>query len=131
MRGKVVLVRFPFDDLSASKVRPAVCLTGAVGPHRHVVLGFITSQPPAQPLPSDLLLDPSYPDFPTTGLRVRSTLRLHRLMTVTADVLLRELGELSAFLQGEVDAKLRALFELERVPPTGALDAPAKPESVP
>jgi hypothetical protein len=23
MKGKVVLVRFPFDDLSASKVRPA------------------------------------------------------------------------------------------------------------
>jgi len=26
-RGKVVLVPFPFDDLSAAKVRPAVCLT--------------------------------------------------------------------------------------------------------
>jgi len=26
MKGKVVLVPFPFDDLSTSKVRPAVCL---------------------------------------------------------------------------------------------------------
>ena len=26
-KGKVVLVPFPFDDLSTSKVRPAVCLT--------------------------------------------------------------------------------------------------------
>jgi|SRR5579862_7958908 len=48
MKDKVVLVRFPFDDLSASKVRPAVCLTAAVGPHRHVALGFITSQPPGE-----------------------------------------------------------------------------------
>jgi|SRR5579862_6745542 len=121
MKGKVVLVRFPFDDLSASKVRPAVCLTAAVGSHRHVALGFITSQPPGEPLPSDLVLDPSHPDFPATGLRGRSTLRLHRLMTVTADVLLRELGVLSPSLQGEVNAKLRALFELDRVLPTGGV----------
>jgi hypothetical protein len=26
MKGKVVLVPFPFDDLSTTKVRPAVCL---------------------------------------------------------------------------------------------------------
>jgi hypothetical protein len=26
-KGKVVLVPFPFDDLSATKVRPAFCLT--------------------------------------------------------------------------------------------------------
>ncbi len=26
-KGKVVLVPFPFDDLSSTKVRPAVCLT--------------------------------------------------------------------------------------------------------
>ena len=30
-RGKVVLLPFPFDDLSAAKVRPAVCLTHPIG----------------------------------------------------------------------------------------------------
>ena len=30
-RGKVVLVPFPFDDLTAQKARPAVCLTDALG----------------------------------------------------------------------------------------------------
>jgi hypothetical protein len=34
MKYKVVLVPFPFDDLSSSKVRPAVCLTDPIGPHR-------------------------------------------------------------------------------------------------
>lgn len=28
-KGKVVLVPFPFDDLSAARVRPAVCLTNS------------------------------------------------------------------------------------------------------
>jgi len=27
IRGKVVLVPFPFDDFSGTKVRPTVCLT--------------------------------------------------------------------------------------------------------
>ena len=44
MKGKVVLVPFPFDDLSTSKVRPAVCLTYPVGPHRHVIMALISSQ---------------------------------------------------------------------------------------
>jgi len=42
-KHKVVLVSFPFDDLSSTKVRPAVCLTDLIGPHEHIILAFITS----------------------------------------------------------------------------------------
>ena len=112
IKGKVVLVPFPFDDLSTTKVRPAVCLTNPVGPHRHVVLAFITSQVSPELASSDLVLDPQDPDFSATGLRVSSTLRLHRLMTVTTSIIQRDLGQLSSRMQAEVDAKLRALFEL-------------------
>ncbi len=83
IKSKVVLVPVPFDDLSATKVRPAVCLTDAVGTHRHVVLAFITSRVPADLLDTDLVLDATEADFSTTGLRMSSTLRLHRLMTVS------------------------------------------------
>jgi hypothetical protein len=37
-KGRIVLVPFPFDDVTASKVRPAVCLTDPIGRHRHVTL---------------------------------------------------------------------------------------------
>ena len=70
IRNKVVPVRFPFDDLATTKARPAVCLTEAVGPHRHVVLAFITSRIPTEPLETDVVLDSNQPDFPATGLRV-------------------------------------------------------------
>lgn len=33
LRGKVVLVSFPFDDFSTTKVRPAICLTKPIGTH--------------------------------------------------------------------------------------------------
>lgn len=112
IRGKVVLVPFPFDDLSGSKVRPAVCLTEPVGPHRHVVLAFVTSQVEPVPLPSDLVLDPRDPDFARTGLRLASTLRLHRLLTASTSLIHRELGRLSRAYIAAVDARLRQLFGL-------------------
>jgi mRNA interferase MazF len=112
IKGKVVLVPFPFDDLSATKVRPAVCMTNPLGAHRHVILAFITSRVPIPLVNSDILLDAAASDFSTTGLRVSSTLRLHRLMTVTTSIIQRELGRLSARMQTEVNTKLRDLFEL-------------------
>lgn len=111
-RGKVVLVPFPFDDFSTTKVRPAVCLTDPIGPYRHVVLAFITSQIPADLLDSDVVLDSSDEDFACTGLRVTSTIRLHRLMTVTTALIQRELGELPPHVQDEVRDRLRKLFGL-------------------
>lgn len=95
-KGKVVLVPFPFDDLSGTKVRPAVCLTDLIGPYGHVVLAFLTSQVLPHPERTDLVLDSSQPDFAATGLRVSSTLRLHRLVTATSSLILRELGVLSS-----------------------------------
>ena len=55
-KDKIVLVPFPFDDLSAEKVRPAVCLTDPIGQHRHVILAFITSNTNQE------FLDPATPD---------------------------------------------------------------------
>ena len=110
IKGKVVLIPFPFDDLSAEKVRPAVCLTEPIGSHHHVILAFITSQIPQNLLGTDLVLDAGQPDFALTGLKVSSTLRLHRLMTVTSSLILRELGELPFDMKTEVDKRLRKLF---------------------
>lgn len=61
-RRKLVLVPFPFDDLSDSKVRPALCLTDPIGPNRHVVLAFLTSRIELRVPPTDLVLSPNAPD---------------------------------------------------------------------
>jgi mRNA interferase MazF len=113
-RGKVVLVPFPFDDLSAGKVRPAVCLTEEIGPYRHVVLAFISSRIPEDPEPSDMLLEADADGFSATGLRVSSVLRLHRLMTVTATFVTRELGSLPPQMLAQVNKRLRRLFALDQ-----------------
>ena len=110
MQYDVVLVPFPFDDLSGNKVRPAVCLTDAVGAHRHVVLAFITSAVPRVPEPTDVMLDPASVDFVPTGLRVCSVLRVHRMVTVSDSIIQRRLGVLTPNLQSEVRQRIRALF---------------------
>jgi mRNA interferase MazF len=109
-RGKIVLVPFPFDDLTAQKARPAVCLTDPLGPHRHIVLAFITSRQPDELLASDVILDLQDPGFGETGLQVRSTLRVHRLVTVASSVIKRELGHLSPTMQERVPDAVRQLF---------------------
>ena len=112
MKYKIVLVPFPFDDLTANKVRPALCLTDEIKPFDHIVLAFITSRVSARQSPTDFVIDKSDADFATTGLKVSSMIRLHRLMTVTKSIVQRELGELSATQQTEIDNKLRKLFNL-------------------
>ncbi|MBA4397858.1 MAG: growth inhibitor PemK [Syntrophus sp. (in: bacteria)] len=112
-KHKVVLVPFPFDDLSSTKVRPAVCLTDSIGVHKHTILAFITSRVPDQPLPSDLVISNTDENFPTTGLRVSSTLQLHRMITVTTGIILRELGELPEEMKVQVNKRLKALFGIK------------------
>lgn len=107
---KVVLVPFPFDDLTSAKVRPAVCLTEPIGLHRHIVLAFITSRLPDELLDSDYVIEATHPDFAVTGLRITSTLQLHRLLTLSTAIIQRELGRLSPEMQAEVQSRLRTLF---------------------
>jgi mRNA-degrading endonuclease toxin of MazEF toxin-antitoxin module len=111
-KGRVVLVPFPFDDMTASKVRPAVCLTEPIGPYRHVIVAFVSSQMPANIASTDVVLDPQREDFGATGLRVASVVRLHRMVTLTTALIRRDLGKLSQAWQHEVERKLAVLFGL-------------------
>src|SRR5712691_9026936 len=93
-RGKIVLIPFPFDDLSSSKVRPALCLTDQIGPFKQIIVAFITSTPVDNSLDSDIILDPSDHGLSATGLRAKSTVRLHRVATVSSSLIVRTLGQL-------------------------------------
>ncbi len=112
LKNSIVLLPFPFDDLTAMKVRPAVCLTNPISPHKHVVLAFISSRIPTAPMPTDFVIEVSHPDFAATRLRAASTIQMHRLMTVTTSVIQRKLGVVSARLVSELEKRLRVVFGL-------------------
>ena len=109
MRFKIVLVPFPFDDLSQTKVRPAVCLTEKTGLHEHIIVAFITSRQPADILPSDieLLADTD------TGLKMKSFLRLRKMTTMPNSFIERELGNVTKDKQVEIYNRLKELFNIQ------------------
>ena len=112
MKYKIVLVPFPFDDLSSKKVRPAICLTDEIQPFGQVVLAFITSHVSQNPNATDLVIDSKDVGFAITGLKVSSTVRLHRLITVSKTIFRRELGELPVDWYGKIEERLRKLFHI-------------------
>ena len=88
--GEVVVIPFPFSDLTQSKVRPALCLADAG--RGDYVLCQITSQPYGDPLA--LKLDDQ--DFTTGGLHVESFVRPGKLFTADANLILSTEGKLTA-----------------------------------
>ena len=88
--GEVVVIPFPFSDLTQSKVRPALCLADAG--RGDYVLCQITSQPYGDPLA--LKLDDQ--DFATGGLHVESFVRPGKLFTADANLILSTEGKLTA-----------------------------------
>ncbi len=87
---EVVLVPFPFSDLSQSKVRPAVCLADAG--RGDWVLCQITSNPYGDP--NVVSLDVSA--FASGGLLVTSFARPGKLFTAHAGLMVRTVGMLTA-----------------------------------
>jgi mRNA interferase MazF len=94
--GDIVLIRFPQADLTVGKLRPALVLAIAPGRHGDLLLALITSQVGQATPDFDELIDPADADYPTTGLKVRSLVRLARLITVETGVINARLGAISA-----------------------------------
>jgi mRNA interferase MazF len=87
--GEVVLVPFPFSDLSHSKVRPAVCLADAG--RGDWTLCQVTSSPYGDPRAVPL----GGADFATGGLLVASYARPGKLFTAHSSLLVRSVGKLN------------------------------------
>src|SRR6266404_2729978 len=110
--GEIYLAQFPFGDVPGMKLRPVLLLTEAVGPVPEVLVAYISSVTPAQRLPSDILFDPSKPEFRSTHLTTLSVLRLHKLATIHCTSLTRYLGMIQPPTQAAIAAKLKALLQL-------------------
>lgn len=102
--GEVVLLPFPFSDLSRSKVRPAVCLADAG--RGDWILCQVTSKPYGDP--RAISLDAG--DFAGGGLTVASFARPGKLFTAHHTLLVRSVGTLTpAAFQRLRDAVLALL----------------------
>lgn len=110
-KGDVVLVKFPFSDLSQAKARPAVILW--IDPAGDdITLCAITSQNIDQLSPEDIPLLSNDPEFPGTGLRVPSKIRTTRITTLTKQLVIRKFGSLDTQQIRILNEKLIEILQL-------------------
>ena len=111
IKNSIVLVPFPFDDFSVSKVRPALCLTSEIGKHDHVIIAFITSKMPDDLVDSDIILRKQSENSLGTGLSVDSVIRLHKIVTVPKILIKRKLGSINRSVEADIKRKISQMFD--------------------
>ncbi len=103
--GEVVLIPFPFSDLSQTKLRPAVCLAAAG--RGDWILCQVTSNAYGDPMAEPLV--PA--DFTSGGLRLTSFARPGKLFTASGGLMVRSVGALSAPALRRLLSAVASLFE--------------------
>ena len=103
--GTIVLVRFPFSDLSGSKLRPAL-VVAKVG-RGDIVLCQITSQSYADASAIEI----SQPDMTLGTLSRTSYIRPGKLFTANETIISRNIGELGSMKFSDVIAAIIRLFQ--------------------
>ena len=88
VKGDVVIVPFPFSDLSSTKKRPALIVATLAGDD--VILCQITSQS----VTDNYALPLRASDFSTGGLHHVSNIRPNRLFTADSNIILYRTGTL-------------------------------------
>ncbi len=109
MKGKIVLIPFPFTDLSFAKLRPALVIHEG---KRDVVVAFISSRIPDEIYEVDVVVSSKHPAFKRTGLKVDSVIKLDKIATILKELIVGELGEIDENLRKEINEKLAKIFRI-------------------
>jgi len=108
--GDVVLVRFPFTDLTTTKLRPAVVL--ATHGDDLTIVGIFSS--PAQPSRQTwIVLSSDERNFSETGLKTTSVIKAERIAVIEQSVIVRRLGSLSPSQMEKVKRAVKLALNLD------------------
>ena len=110
--GDVVLVPFPFADLTGGKVRPAVIMS-ADPQEAELILAFITSVLTNRSRRgAEVELLRTDPEFAATGLRADSLIRLDKLVTLSRSTIARRMGTVGPATQARITLAVRRALGL-------------------
>ncbi|MFN8422451.1 MAG: type II toxin-antitoxin system PemK/MazF family toxin [Anaerolineae bacterium] len=99
-KGDVIFVRYPFSDLSGSKVRPALVVQVPHPSRDHVIAPLTSRLSPLQP--GEFVLT----DWASAGLNVPSAFK-RGLYTVHMSLILKHIGTITARDMSAVEQSLR------------------------
>ena len=117
-RGEIVLVPFPFTDLTDVRQRPGIIISpGWYNSSREdVIVAAITSQIPSPTAADEMLLESD--DLTACGLPKRSVIRTGKLFTIQQNLIRRRLGNLPDPRASELDSELQIVAGLSPQPAT-------------
>ena len=105
-KGDIILIPFPFTDLTGQKNRPALILITA---DTDITVAFITSQIKWQD-EHNLKLEPSVEN----GLKKTSLVRLSKLATIDNELVIGKLGNLTETEIQQLNKILIKLLQLDK-----------------
>jgi mRNA interferase MazF len=114
-RGSVVLVPFPFTDLSGRKRRPALVVSPEGFSAEDLILCAITSQIPAKLPEREMILEAK--DMVNERLPKRSMIKVGKLFTMHRSLVAARFGAVKEEKLLEVLDQLRTLFTASEASP--------------
>jgi mRNA interferase MazF len=103
-KGDIVLIPFPFTDLSGTKLRPALVLAVSSS---DMTVAFITTQIGWKE-PTDVEIQPDS----NSGIKKTSLIRPSKLATIDKTFAIGKIGTLSASLLSQVNSSLKTILQL-------------------
>jgi mRNA interferase MazF len=108
LKGKIVLIPFPFTDLTTTKLRPVLILYEG---EKDVVAAFISSKTD-KPKSTDIIINKKTAEFKQTGLKLTSTIKLDKVATISKNLIIGEIGEIGTKLKEEINRKITEIYNL-------------------
>jgi mRNA interferase MazF len=105
VKGDIVLITFPFNDLSGGNLRPAIVLAASA---MDLTVCFVTTQLQWEE-PTNVRLQPTL----TNGLKRSSLIRVSKIATIDKSLAKGLLGQLDANELSELDLKLKTLLGIK------------------
>lgn len=103
-KADIILIPFPFTNLSDTKIRPCLVL---IDGEYDVTVSFITTQTGWNDNAS-LHIKPTK----SNGLKKESLIRLNKLATIDKELIIGKIGKLNAAETETINRKLKEVFQL-------------------
>jgi len=111
-RGDIVLLPYPFTDLSDAKARPAVVVSSDRFNDSNNDAVFMCISRMEYKTPFDLRINSDDSRFHSTGLKYPSTFRTAKIVTLEKKLARRKLGRAESSLLSEIEIRLKSLLEI-------------------
>jgi mRNA interferase MazF len=109
MIGKIVLLPFPFTDLTTTKRRPALVILERPN---DIVVMFISSKIPKTQEKYHIIIEKNDKDFPITGLKVSSAIYLDKIATISKNLIIGELGQITKRIKRKFNKRMNKIYRL-------------------